>query len=96
MTITKCGVCDVKAVGRVEKFVLFGYLKSHMPIVCKGCRNMEVQARRKSKENTFRDRIEKVSVPRPRSKVDARMLMLAFSKNEMHNERIQLNDFIGL
>jgi hypothetical protein len=95
MTITKCGTCGVHAVGRVEKYVLFGHLKTHMSIVCKGCREIEKGNRRKSKENTFRDRIETCVVPRPR-KVNAAKLMEAFAASERHKQRLLLHDFIGL
>jgi hypothetical protein len=96
MTITRCGICEVHAVGRVERFVLFGHLKAHMSTVCKSCRSIEKNNRRKSKENTFRDRIETCETQRPRAKVNAKNLMRAFTENERHKERLALHEFIGL
>jgi hypothetical protein len=95
MTTTKCGVCGVHAVGRVEKFMLFGHIKGHMAVACTACRKIERNTLIKSRENEFRDRIEKCKVDAPRGKVNAHKLMEALNANEVQVERRKHNDFIG-
>jgi hypothetical protein len=94
---TICGICGLHASDRIEAILLFGELKTHMPVVCKSCREEQARSRRHSKECEFRDRIENLVVPTVRKKpMNARKLMEAHNARELLHERLEREDFIGL